>query len=78
MTGIDRVRRRRRKLMTVIVWLLEFAICWLICVLVITRVDPLVTKVSSWIDSRLLKRVTTGTLLVKPVENRIDEARPRR
>ena len=61
--------------MSVIVWLLEFAICWLFCVLVITRLDPLVTRFSAWIDSRLLKRDLTGTLAVSPVESRVEDSR---
>jgi hypothetical protein len=64
--------------MDVIVWLLEFIACWLVCVLVITKVDPLVTRFSAWIDISLLKRDPTVGLVVSPVENRVEDPQARR
>jgi hypothetical protein len=64
--------------MDVIVWLLEFIACWLVCLLVITKVDPLVTRFAAWIDVNLLKKAPTTSLVVSPVESRVDDPRTRR
>lgn len=64
--------------MNIVVWLLEFAVCWLICVLVVTNMEPHVTRFSEWIDSRLLKRNAPRTLAVRPIESRVDEDQIRR
>ncbi len=61
--------------MTIIVWLLEFVLCWIVCVLVVTNIDPIVTRFSAWIDREILKRDVPGTLAATIVENRVDDER---
>jgi hypothetical protein len=59
--------------MTIIAWLLEFVVCWLVCILVVTHIDPLVTRFSAWIDLKILKKDAPGILAVTTVENRVDD-----
>lgn len=61
--------------MTIIIWLLEFLLCWVICALVVTNLDPLVTRVSAWIDLKILKRDSPANLAATTVESRVDDDR---
>jgi hypothetical protein len=64
--------------MSVVVWLLEFVVCWIVCILVVTNIDPLVDRFSLWFDSKVLKRDAPGVLAVTTVETRIDDKPSRR
>jgi hypothetical protein len=74
----ERERQGGEVPMTIIIWLLEFVVCWIICVLVVTNIDPLVTRFSAWIDLKILKKDAPGTLAVTTVEASLEEERIRR